>query len=67
MMDSERDRAAVEAITRAVYRAWPARIVAKAAPGWATALLVALRQNPEDRDAVIAALRDDAAAKPRNQ
>jgi hypothetical protein len=64
--DSVRDQAAVEAITRAVYRAWLARIVAKAAPGWATVLLVALRQDPEGREAVMAA-RDDAASESRNR
>jgi hypothetical protein len=63
---SERDQAAVDAITRAVYRAWPARIIAKTAPGWAEVILVALRQDPAGRDAVIAALRDDGASNSRS-
>jgi hypothetical protein len=58
---SERDQAAVDAITRAVYRVWPARIIAKTAPGWAEVILVALRQDPAGRDAVIEALREPEA------
>jgi hypothetical protein len=61
MTPSERDDAAVAALSRAMYKAWPARMVAKAAPGWANVLLVALRMDPEDRDAVVAALLDEAA------
>lgn len=41
MADSNRDEAAVEAIARAMVKGWPARIVDKAAPGWAQVLLVA--------------------------
>jgi hypothetical protein len=59
MTSSERDEAAAAALARAMYKAWPARMVAKAAPGWANVLLVALRADPEGRDAVVAALLDD--------
>jgi hypothetical protein len=55
----------VAALSRAMYKAWPARMVAKAAPGWANVLLVALRADPEGRDAVVAALLDDAEAPMR--
>jgi hypothetical protein len=56
--DPKRDEAAVEAIARAMVKGWPARMVGKAAPGWARVLLVALRMDPPGRDAVIAALLD---------
>ena len=59
---SEREEAAATALARAMYKAWPARMVAKAAPGWANVLLVALRADPEGRDAVVAALLDDGEA-----
>ena len=59
---SEREEAAAAALARAMYKAWPARMVAKAAPGWANVLLVALRADPEGRDAVVAALLDDGEA-----
>jgi hypothetical protein len=58
---SEREEAASAALARAMYKAWPARIVAKAAPGWANVLLVALRADPEGRDAVVAALLEEKA------
>jgi hypothetical protein len=59
MTPKDRDKAAAEALARAAYKAWPARIVAKAAPGWANVLLVALRADPEGRKAVVAALSED--------
>ena len=59
---SDREEAAAAALARAMYKAWPARMVAKAAPGWANVLLVALRADPEGRDAVVAALLDDGEA-----
>jgi hypothetical protein len=62
---SEREEAAAAALARAMYKAWPARMVAKAAPGWANVLLVALRADPEGRDAVVAALLDDGEAPMR--
>jgi hypothetical protein len=61
----ERDEAAAAALARAMYKAWPVRMVAKAAPGWADVLLVALRQDPEGRDAVVAALLDEGDAPMR--
>jgi hypothetical protein len=36
-------------------------MIAKAAPGWANTLLVALRADPEGRDALVAALVDEPA------
>ena len=65
MITSERDEAAAAALARAMTKAWPARIVAKAAPGWANVLLVALRADPEGRDAIVAALLDDGDAPMR--
>ena len=65
MTTSERDEAAAAALARAMTKAWPARMVAKAAPGWADVLLVALRGDPEGRDAVVAALLDDGDAPMR--
>jgi hypothetical protein len=65
MTTSERDEAAVAALARAMYKAWPARMIAKAAPGWANVMLVALRADPEGRDAVVAALLDDGGAPMR--
>lgn len=65
MNTSERDEAAAAALARAMYKAWPARMVARAAPGWANVLLVALRADPEGRDAVVAALVDDVEAPMR--
>jgi hypothetical protein len=59
MTPTERDAAAAAALARAMYKAWPARLVAKAAPGWADVLLVALRADPEGRAAIVAALRDE--------
>jgi hypothetical protein len=59
MTPKDRDEAAAEALARAAYKAWPARVVAKAAPGWATVLLVVLRADPEGRKAVVAALSED--------
>jgi hypothetical protein len=56
MTTTERDEAAAAALARAMYKAWPARMMAKAAPGWANVLLVALRADPEGRQAVVAAL-----------
>jgi hypothetical protein len=64
MPDPEPDQAAIDAISRAVYKAWPARIVAKAAPGWARVILVALRQDPGGCDAVIAALKRSTTRDP---
>ncbi len=61
MTDAERDDAAAAAVARAIRRAWPARSVEKFAAGWSRLFLVALRASPEDRAAVIAALRDDEA------
>ena len=65
MTTSERDEAAAAALARAMTKAWPARMVAKAAPGWADVLLVALRADPDGRDAVVAALLDDGDAPMR--
>ena len=62
MITSERDEAAAAALARAMTKAWPARMVAKAAPGWANVLLVTLRTDPDGRDAVVAALLDDGDA-----
>jgi hypothetical protein len=59
MTPTERDEAAAAALARAMYKAWPARMIAKAAPGWANVLLVALRADAEGRKAVVAALRDE--------
>jgi len=59
MANSRRDGAAVEAIARAMHKGWPARIIGKAAPGWAEVLLVALRLDPPGRAAVAAALMDE--------
>jgi hypothetical protein len=59
MTDSARDEAAVAAIARAIRRAWPTRMVEKFAPGWSAMFLVALRTDPEVRDAVVAALLDE--------
>jgi len=56
---SSRDGAAVEAIARAMHKGWPARMIGKAAPGWAEVLLVALRLDPPGRAAVAAALMDE--------
>jgi hypothetical protein len=64
-MTGKRNEAAAAPLARAMYKAWPARMVAKAAPGWADVLLVALRQDPEGRDAVVAALLDDGDAPMR--
>jgi hypothetical protein len=61
MTSSERHEAAVAALARAMHKAWPARMIAKAAPGWANTLLVALRADPEGRDALVAALVDEPA------
>ena len=58
MTPTDRDKAASEALARAMYKAWPARLVAKAAPGWADVLLVVLRADPEGRAAIVAALED---------
>jgi len=59
MASSSRDEAAVEAIARAMHKGWPARMVGKAAPGWAEVLLVALRLDPPGRAAVAGALLDE--------
>jgi hypothetical protein len=56
---NQRDEAAAAALARAMYKAWPARMIAKAAPGWANVLLVALRADPEGRAAIVAALSDE--------
>jgi hypothetical protein len=64
-MTRERNEAAAAALARAMHKAWPARLLAKAAPGWADVLLVALRQDPEGRDAVVLALLDDGEAPMR--
>ena len=56
MTDRERDEAAATALARAIHRAWPARVIEKAAPGWASVILVALRADPEGRAALVAAL-----------
>jgi hypothetical protein len=61
MTTTERDEAAAAALARAMYKAWPARMMAKAAPGWANVLLVALRADPEGRQAVVAALLQEDA------
>jgi hypothetical protein len=57
--DPNREEEAVAAIARAMVKGWPARMVGKAAPGWAQVLLVALRLDPPGRDAVAAALLDE--------
>ena len=59
MASSSREEAAVEAIARAIHKGWPARMIGKAAPGWAEVLLVALRLDPPGRAAVAAALIDE--------
>ncbi|MDP9270924.1 MAG: hypothetical protein M3P14_08150 [Chloroflexota bacterium] len=59
MRDPKREQEAVAAIARAMVKGWPARMVGKAAPGWAQVLLVALRMDPRGRDAVVAALLDE--------
>jgi hypothetical protein len=59
---NELDEAAAAALARAMYKAWPARMAGKAAPGWADVLLVALRADPEGRRAVVAALVDETEA-----
>jgi len=53
------EEAAAAALARAIRRAWPARAIEKAATGWSTLVLVALRSDPEGRAAVVAALLDD--------
>ena len=62
MAPTQRDEAAAAALARAMVKAWPARMMAKAAPGWANTVLVALRTDPEGRDAVVAALLDPGGA-----
>ena len=58
MTGSSREAAAVEAIARAMHKGWPARMIGKAAPGWAEVLLVALCLDPGGA-AVAGALRDE--------
>jgi hypothetical protein len=60
MPDAKREEETVAAIARARYKGWPARMIGKAAPGWAQVLLVVLRTHPPGRDAVGAALLDEA-------
>lgn len=60
MTDSAGDAAALAAMARAFRKGWPARMVERAAPGWAELFLVALRGDPEGRHAVAAALLDEA-------
>lgn len=59
MTDVNSDEAAVAALARAIRKAWPARAIEKAAAGWSTVFLVALRGDPEGRAAVVAALLDE--------
>lgn len=59
MTPKDRDEAAAEVLARAAYKAWPARIVAKAAAGSGERFAAALRADPEGRKAVIAALSDE--------
>jgi peptidoglycan/LPS O-acetylase OafA/YrhL len=62
MVDTDRDEAALAALARAFHRGWPARMVDKAAPGWAQLMLVALRSDPQGgAQEVAAALLDEGA------
>jgi len=61
MTDRQHDPAALAALARAFRRGWPARMVDKAAPGWAELLLAALRAEPDAPASVAAALLDEAA------
>jgi hypothetical protein len=54
------EEAAVEALARAMHRAWPARSMDTSAPGWSTLFLTALRQDPAGPAAIVAALLDEA-------
>lgn len=56
---TEREAEALAALARAFRRGWPARMIEKAAPGWAELLLASLRTDPPGRDAVAAALLDE--------
>jgi hypothetical protein len=56
---TEGEAEALAALARAFRRGWPARMIEKAAPGWAELLLASLRTDPSGRDAVAAALLDE--------
>src|SRR3989304_2974675 len=56
---TKHDEPAAAAVARAIRRAWPARSLDKAASGWASVVLVALRADPDGRAAVVAALLDE--------
>ena len=56
---TKHDEPAVAAVARAIRRAWPARSLDKAASGWASVVLVALRADPDGGAAVVAALLDE--------
>lgn len=60
----DRDQAAVVALASAMRRGWPARMIDRAAEGWARLLIVALRADPDGRRAVVEALRDRDESKP---
>jgi hypothetical protein len=58
-MSPDPEEAAAAALARAIRRAWPARAIEKAATGWSTLVLVALRSDREGRAAVVKALLDE--------